>query len=146
MRLAFAAIVASLLWASACSSAGTDRPLQIESRASFSLRAGESAQVRDGILRVGFEGVSADSRCPKGEQCIRAGDATVRVWLQRGSGPREPLELHAAPGPAQALRVLDQELRLLRLDPYPVTGRPVSKQDYVVTLALEPRLSSEAER
>ena len=145
MRLAAATIVASLAW-TACSMAGPARPVHIEPGKNFSLRTGESAQAHDDALRVGFEGVTADSRCPKGEQCVWAGDATARVWLQHGSGPRETRELHAAPGAAQAVRVLDHELRLVRLDPYPVTGKPIAKADYVATLTLSRSSAAESDR
>jgi hypothetical protein len=106
----------------------------IEPGATFNLRAGEFAQTADGAWRVGFEGVTADSRCPKGERCVWAGDATVRIWLQKGTGPKQTHELQAAAGAAQAVRVLDQELRLVRLDPYPVSGKAVERAAYIATL------------
>lgn len=127
-----ATIVASLL-CTACSVAG---PVPTDPGNPISLRPGESAPAGDTGLRIGFDSVTADSRCPKGEQCIVAGDATVRVWLQRGSAPRETRNLHTASGPAQAANVLGLDVRLLRLDPSPVSGRAIAKADYVATLAL----------
>lgn len=119
---------------------------RIEQGQDFSLRTGESAQTRDGALRIGFDGVTADSRCPKGEQCIVAGDATARVWLQRGSGPKETRELHTATGTTQSVRVLDQVVRLVRLDPFPVTGKAIPKTDYVATLRLGRNGADESDR
>lgn len=133
MRFAAATTVASLVW-TACSVAGP--PVPVEAGKSFSLRIGESARAGTEALRVGFEGVTADSRCPKAERCVSAGDATVRVWLQRGSGPKEVRELHTAPGATQAANAQNHEVRLLRLDPYPVTGKPIAKGDYSATLTL----------
>ncbi len=112
----------------------------------FSLRAGESAQTRDGALRIGFDGVTADSRCPKGEQCIRAGDANALVWIQQGSGPKEKRELRTAPDAAQSVRVLDHFIRLVRLDPIAVTGKAIAKSEYVATLRLSRTSPNEAER
>lgn len=142
---AAAAIVASLAW-TACSVAGPSTTARIEQGQDFSLRAGESGQTRDGALTIGFEGVTADSRCPKGEQCIRAGDATVRVWIQQGSSPKETRELRTAPEAAQSARVLDQFIRLIRLDPIAVTGKAIAKSDYVATLRLSRTAGNEAER
>ncbi|MBL0148431.1 MAG: hypothetical protein IPP87_06735 [Ideonella sp.] len=144
MRLAAATITASLAWA-ACSSAGPARPVPIELGTAFSLRAGESTQTLGGALRVGFEGVSVDSRCPKGEQCVWAGDATARVWLQQGGGAKDVRELHTASGAAQAATALGHRLRLVRLEPYPVTGRVIVKEDYVVTLMLSRGAMTEVE-
>ena len=145
MKLAAATIVASLAW-TACSMAGPARPVPIEPGKDFSLKAGESAQTPDGSLQVGFDGVTADSRCPKGTQCVWAGDATARVWLQQGPGPKQMHELRAAAGAAQAVRVLGHELRLLRLDPYPVSGRPIAQGDYVATLSLSRSPTADPER
>lgn len=145
MKLAAATVVASLAW-TGCSTAGPAAPASIEPGKAFSLKTGESAQTRDGLLRVGFDGVTADSRCPKGAQCVWAGDATVRVWLQHGSGARETRELHSSPGSAQAARVLDHDLHLVRLDPYPVNGKPIVKADYVATLILSRGAAAAPER
>ena len=128
MRSAASAILLTLCWA-ACSAAGPDQPLAIEAGKTFALRAGESAQTGDAALRIGFDSVSADSRCPKGERCVWAGDATVRIWLQRRSGAKEWLELHSANGDGPGVR-------LVRLDPSPVTGKVLAQRDYVATLAL----------
>lgn len=145
MKLAAALTATALAW-TACSIAGPSAPLSIEPGKSFSLRPGESAQTADAALQVGFEGVTADSRCPKGTQCVWAGDATVRIWVQRGSGPREARELHAAPSATQALRVMDHELRLVRLEPYPLAGKAPTPADYVATLTLARAAASAPER
>jgi len=145
MRLLAVTVLSSLAWAG-CSMAAADRPLQIELGQRFSLKMGEVAQTRDGAWRVGFEGVSADSRCPKGEQCVWAGDATARVWLQAGAAPREARELHTMPGRAPASSAPGPELRLLQLDPYPVTAKMPVQSDYVLTLMLSPAAAPQADR
>jgi hypothetical protein len=125
--------------------AGPARPLQFELGKSFSLRAGESAQAADAALRVGFEGVTSDSRCPKGEQCVWAGDATVQVWLQEGSGPRQTRELHTAPGVAQGVQALGHDVRLLRLDPYPVAGSAIARGAFAAMLIVTQSSGSSAQ-
>lgn len=118
----------------------------IEFGRNFSLRTGESAPTREAALRVGFDGVTADSRCPKGDRCVVAGDATTRVWVQQGSGPREMLDLHAASGAAQAMTVPGYELRLVRLDPYPVSGRSIASGNYTATLMLSRSATADSDR
>ena len=145
MRLAAATIVASLAW-TACSTAGPAAPAPIELGKAFSLKPGEVALTADGGIRIGFTGVTADSRCPKGEQCVVAGDATVRVWLQQGAGPRQVGDLRAAPGKAQQLQVFAHELRLVGLAPYPVSGRVIAPADYAATLILTRSASGDPDR
>jgi hypothetical protein len=133
MKLAAATIMASLVW-TGCSVAGPAAPARFEPSESFSLKVGDSAQTADGALRIGFEGVTADSRCPKGVQCMWAGDAVVRLWLQRGAGQKQVRELHTARGATQAAPAPDQDVQLLRLEPYPVAGKTLGPADYVLTL------------
>lgn len=135
MRLAVAAIVISLPWA-ACSMAGAYQSGNFEFDRPFSLRVGQTSQMSAHDLHIGFDGVLADSRCPKGEQCFSAGDATVRVWLQRGSGSRQMLELHTAAGLAQTATALGLEVRLMRLEPLPITGKAIASQAYVAALSV----------
>jgi hypothetical protein len=144
-RLAAANVLASVAW-TACSASGPAPPPAVELGRSFSLRVGESVQTRDARLRVGVEAVLADSRCPKGEQCVWAGDATARVWVQNAAGARETRELHTAANAAQSARVAGHELHLLRLDPVPVSGRALVPGDYVLTLELRRGTAAALER
>jgi hypothetical protein len=140
-----ASVAASLVW-TACSLAGPATPITIDLGKAFSLKVGEVAQSREAGVQVGFEGVTADSRCPKGVRCVWAGDAVARVWLQRGTGPRERLDLHTAPGAAQAAGAMGHELRLQRLDPYPVAGRTAPPGEHVATLVLSRGATAAPER
>ena len=55
----------------------------------FQLRIGQSAVISAANMEIGFEAVTSDSRCGKGEQCVWEGDATVRIWLRIDGGARE---------------------------------------------------------
>lgn len=150
MKHALAWITAALL-CTACSAPGIAGPASqaIEPERPFSLRPGGTAQWAGTGLQLGFDGVTADSRCPRGEQCVWAGDATVRVWWQRRGSSREVHELHMAGAPRTA-RVgeleLELELRLVALEPSPISGRPIPAQAYVATLVLSRNITTEIDR
>jgi len=127
--LAFVATLASVVGSAALSS----EPKSVALGESFDLRVGESAQIEAEALQIGFEDVAADSRCPKGERCIWEGDATVRVWMKKASDPKETLELHTSPKEPGALSDLSYGLRLLGLEPHPVSGRAIEQRDYLAT-------------
>jgi phage shock protein E len=82
---------------------------------------------------VALDAVVSDSRCPKNVQCITAGDATIRVKVRRASA-ESTHELHTAEGAAQEAADGGLTIRLLRLDPYPVEGKPIAPREYVATL------------
>ena len=106
---------------------------------SFQVRLGHSAMVTGVALVIGFEAVTSDSRCPKGEVCVWEGDATVRIWLQPGAGAKDVRDLHTSSKQSSAANFGEWSVRLLALDPYPVTGRMVQQADYVVTLLVTER-------
>ena len=102
----------------------------------FNVKAGGSVTIRDENLRVGFDRVLSDSRCPRGARCIAQGEATVRVWLLKAARGRAAHELQTTP-PSAAEAVYDgYRIRLTALDPYPEVDRPVRSSDYVVTLVV----------
>ena len=114
--------------------AGPPEPKSVALGESFELKAGDSAQIEAEALVIGFEGVSADSRCPKGEQCIWEGDATVRVWLRKASGAKETRELHTSSKEPGTLSYQGYGVGLVRLDPHPVSGKAIAQDDYRATL------------
>jgi hypothetical protein len=131
MRRVASALLLSLGGAACAVSVSEPVPQRVEPGQAVSLRVGESAEAADGRLRFGFESVGTDSRCPKNALCVWAGDAAVRIWLQRGTGAREQRTLHTLTGGAR--EAPDPGVRLLRLDPQPVAGRALEPRDYVAT-------------
>jgi hypothetical protein len=63
----------------------------------FTLKVGEHASVDGVSIRVGFDSVTADSRCPMGAMCIRAGEAVVKLDVE-SNGRTVVLSLQTPPG------------------------------------------------
>ncbi|RQO59706.1 hypothetical protein DBR47_09935 [Paucibacter sp. KBW04] len=135
LRKAPAALLLMAALLPACGTATPQEPRLVEIDTAFQLPVGGSAQLRGSDLRVGFDAVVRDSRCPKGVQCVWAGEAVVRVWLQRASASRQSLEMRLpVDGEASAQ---GQPLRLIRLEPLPVGGKTIATADYVLTLLIQ---------
>lgn len=97
----------------------------------FDLRIGGIARVQDTDIRIRFDTVPDDSRCPADVQCVWAGNATVRLTVD-SSGKAALVDLKtsvAQPGSAFGTRI---ELR--RLGPYPTASQQPRQSDYVATL------------
>jgi hypothetical protein len=112
------------------------------------LRPGESIRLEAETLEVGFEGVSGDSRCAKGETCVWEGDANVRVWLQAGDGAKVVRELHTSARSADTDTATDYAGWTVGLDglaPYPVAGRAIAPADYVATLRITRGMTPQGE-
>lgn len=81
---------------------------------------------------VRFIGVTADSRCPSGAQCIWAGDAAL-VFIVGGV---QQVTLHTNEGTTTVI-VAGRRLTLVSLSPYPNVSTPIALKDYVATIRFD---------
>jgi hypothetical protein len=100
------------------------------------LAAGETANVAAANVRIRFEGVTGDSRCPGDAICIQGGDAIVHVAIGPiGSEAMATFELHT--GSLQPATFNGLTIALENLSPYPFSSRPpIAPGDYRATLRL----------
>jgi hypothetical protein len=112
-----AAIVGALLAAALAAHAG----------ALFTLHVGETRVVEG--LTVGFNGVLADSRCPRDVVCIWEGNAEAQIAAAAPGHDPATLVLNTSP-----MFATGDKIQLLLLEPYPFSQYPPAPEDYVVTL------------
>jgi len=113
------------------------QPSEVTFGPSFELRAGTSATLSGG-LKVTFDRVTSDSRCPMDVVCVWAGDATISLRLSQSAGGQVERELHTIPSGSEA-SYLAYLVKLVALTPYPRSDRPIRPDDYVATLTVESR-------
>ena len=108
-------------------------------RTEVTLRPGEVTAIASTPLRIGFDRVAADSRCPATALCIQSGDALVVFNVSvAGSGAAE-IRLRTVGGTTgQDLlaSVGGYELSIAGLQPYPQTTTPIPSSDYRVTVSI----------
>lgn len=103
----------------------------------FKLKIGESAKAREG-LKVEFDSVTEDSRCPKGVTCVWAGNAKVLLKVEKDAAKPANVELNTNINP-RASRYMEYELSLKELKPYPESDTAIKTSDYEVTLTVHKR-------
>jgi hypothetical protein len=113
------------------------QPSQVPLGQSFELRPGSSATLRDG-LKVTFDGVRSDSRCPMDVRCVWAGDAIITVRLSQPAGSQVERELHTDTSGSEA-SYLAYVIKLVTLVPYPRSDRQIPPDDYVAILTVDTR-------
>jgi hypothetical protein len=90
-------------------------------------------------LRVTFEGVGEDSRCPTGVQCAWAGDAAAAFTLEKPPAPALHRTLHTN-GRFERQTTADAFIvRLEDIKPYPKDGVTTAPEDYRATLVVSRR-------
>lgn len=99
------------------------------------LRYGEERRVGE-VLRLGFEEVLGDSRCPIDVICVWAGNVEVRIGISLGMGPTFPLELSSLLEP----RSVDWKgirVTLLEVTPQPKSEQTIPPEAYTIRLLVE---------
>jgi hypothetical protein len=103
----------------------------------FDLKAGTSAVLADS-LKLTFDRVREDSRCPLDAICVRAGEAVVVLTLSQSAGVQAEREVRTTPALSEA-SYLSYVIKLVALAPYPRSTQQIRPEDYVATLTVERR-------
>lgn len=101
----------------------------------FTLRVGEQAILKDAGVKLSFSAVAEDSRCPKGVDCIWAGNGRVIVQIVKGGRKATELQLNTGLDPKEQ-RFQDYTIKLVQLDPYPQKGFTLKRGDYAATFVV----------
>lgn len=109
-----------------------DPEIEVSLDEPFALRVAQSAEVATTGLRIRFDGVGEDSRCPVDVTCVWAGNARVRLTVD-ADGAVEQLELNTGLDPRVA-QVHGSAVALEGLQPENRTGVTIAPDDYVATL------------
>src|SRR5687768_6673575 len=91
--------IVAVLAACACSGSPT-QPDRIPAGRPFDLGVGQSAMTTDG-LRIRFDTVRSDSRCPSNVMCVRAGEAVIAITLSLPGEVAIGRELQTVPAKSQ---------------------------------------------
>ncbi len=95
------------------------------------------AEVRvDGVLRLAFVSVPADSRCPSGAMCFWEGDAAVEIGCALETDVAHLDTLHTSYG-LRTAQFAGYTITLLALIPYPTTGPLSPARRYTALLRVE---------
>jgi hypothetical protein len=89
-------------------------------------------------LRLTFDRVRSDSRCPLDALCIQAGEAIVVLTLSRSAAGQVEQELRTTPAFSEAT-YLSYVIKLVALAPYPRSTQQIRPADYVATLTVDRR-------
>jgi hypothetical protein len=114
--------------------AGCDEPFSgptVALDARFTLAPGEVMGIERAGVRVRFDAVEGDSRCPADAFCIQGGDALVRISVLSGSA-EDDYDLHT--GDMRPVRHHELTIVLEELQPYPFSSRTIDPGEYRATL------------
>lgn len=108
---------------------------QASGEEAISVGVNQSKKVMDRKLNVRVLMVVEDSRCPEGTECIQAGNAKVRISVQKGTDQSKVFELNTN---GDSVAILDGfEVKLDSLTPSPKSAAPIKQKDYVANFTVK---------
>jgi hypothetical protein len=119
-----------------CATAGRGTGVQARRDEPFRLAPGQTATIAGEQLTVGFTGVESDSRCPANVQCIRAGEARVRLAF-RGFHTSADAILATEGAQPRSATFGAYAVHFIALEPQPRTDVP--RPQYVATFRVTRR-------
>ena len=129
-------VVPLLLLVAGCSGSPT-QPDRVAPNRPFELGVGGTAVIAEG-LRIRFDEVRSDSRCPMDALCVRAGEAVVAVTLSMPGEAAAASALETVPARSQ-VTYSRFTVTLSQLQPYPRSDREIRPGDYVASFTVHAR-------
>jgi len=135
-----AALVLGLALVSCHSEQAAAQPLAINLNQVFTLKGGQEATINGENLRLRFDKVLEDSRCPKSVECFWTGQARVAILVEPNGRGETTLEFNTNPAPDQnnqTARLDEYTITMQSLEPYPETpDESLALEDYGATLTV----------
>jgi len=102
----------------------------------FKIKYGQELTIKGQNLKVKFDSLLDDSRCPTDVKCLWEGDAKILISVRRGRAKESHMELHTNQNFTRAGKYQKYTIKLVALDPYPKTRFQLKQSDYVATLLI----------
>ena len=113
------------------------------------IRVGRTATLAAEKLRFRFVRVANDSRCPKGVECVWAGNVEVLIEIGTKSGRVKKtlrLNTNASPERPAEAEFGGYIVKLVGVSPYPRAGYKIRPGEYVASLVLTQERTARARR
>jgi hypothetical protein len=115
-------------------------PLEINLNQVFTLKGGQEAMINGEDLRLRFDKVLEDSRCPKMVECFWTGQARIALLVEPTGRGETTLEFNTNPAPDlnnQTARLDEYTITMKSLEPYPqIANESLALEDYRATLTV----------
>lgn len=112
----------------------------------FYIRVGQTESVEPGNIKVKLIKVTDDSRCPSDVTCIWAGEVKVvlDVLINDQDLGETTLTLGASNDDKNVKNIGGYFVKVLAVNPYPVSTRQLEQADYIVTLLISKTIDESA--
>jgi hypothetical protein len=101
----------------------------------FTLPIGKIMTIKGEDLKIGFEEVNGDSRCPAGAQCVWEGEAKCRGTITH-EGMTYVIIFYQAGSTPTDQPLVDSYMAHYTLEPYPQVNQTIDHDDYRLVMTV----------
>ncbi len=112
---------------------GCDDIISADVNEEFFIGPGQKVEIRESGLEITFNKVIEDSRCPKGVECVWAGNGKVEITVHLPGKEPGIQELNTNLDPNE-IAAGEYKIQLLELQPFPVKSEEIMPEEYRVKL------------
>jgi hypothetical protein len=109
----------------------------------FILEIGQTAAIQTADLKVTFDMVVTDVRCPTAVDCFQDGPVIVQITAEKGDGTTDTFEMNPSAekaalqgNPPNVVTFQDYEIELTAVDPHPVQPEDILNMPYMTTIVV----------
>src|SRR5437899_947991 len=109
----------------------------------FQLKVNQTSSLESNTIKVKLLNVTADSRCPSDMTCVWQGQVKISVNIIKNNQDLGDFSLTSRAGQDLGIQNFDDHsIQVVKVEPYPTSGKKISTSDYMVTFAVKPTILS----
>jgi len=106
--------------------------------APFKMTQKKGVQFENDDLKIIFDNVSEDSRCPEGTTCVWEGQVKVNLTIKTKNGSEQIEILRKGKQKENAIQQIGEHtIYLMAVNPYPKDGEKIAQEDYKITMVVK---------
>lgn len=106
--------------------------------APFKMTQKKGVQFENNDLKILFDEVSEDSRCPEGTTCVWEGEVKVKLTVKTKNGSEKVEIVRKGKQKENAIQKIGAHtIYLMAVNPYPKDGEKIAQEDYRITMVVK---------
>lgn len=136
-------LITCLLLATACDTKkaqddDTNDYNTVQFDAPFKMTQKKGVKFENDDLKILFNTVSEDSRCPEGTTCVWEGEVKVKLTIKSKSGSEQVEIVRKGKQQENAIHKIGAHtIYLMAVNPYPKSEQKIAQEDYKITMVVK---------
>lgn len=110
----------------------------VQFNAPFKMTQKKGMEFENDDMKIIFDNVSEDSRCPEGTTCVWEGEVKVNLTIKTKNGSEKVEIVRKGKQKENSIqKVGAHTIYLMAVNPYPKEGAKIAQEDYKITMVVK---------